>query len=307
MSSTKRICVTESLPSLCGLTCVVTWRGSNAPICTIEPDMSKVSLDLDVNLRSKNLQTMISKHMPPDKVSSKYGSRSIQMFLAETGAEMSLDPSNVEQPGFKDVWKSLRLKMLNAVLDYESSNHNLATPRATTIVHVQVSKYSMSRFALGIIRRSSYWDYRTFQQLDPEVQTNTNVAYESVCRNIETYLALNSDLKQNRKIALAAVQKKASLMTLCPLRTDKYFILEAMQAYSWPALMLKHIPDGLKYDKPFVLKAVSLDGTCFQWVAPELQKDKEVALAAVSQDRQVFELLCSALQTDKDILALLNQ
>ncbi len=303
--------MSESLPSLCGLTCVVTYLGSNAPVCTIQPNMSNVKLDLDAADRSDNLQQMIYKHMPLDRLdraSCCHGSASVRMFLAETGAEISQDPALGDKtPGFKDAWKSLWLSMLRAVLQHhESLKGSLEKPSAPLIVRVQVSKYSLSRFAIGKINDDSMWNEYNYKQLDKECQNNPAVAYASVCRNCNTYVALNTELRSSRKIALEAVQKKPSLISWCPLY-DKAFILAAVQVSSRALELLQHVPYEYRHDKPFVLELVSVNGTCIRWASPVLKEDKDVALAAVKQNIFMFDCLDSHLKADKDILALFNK
>jgi hypothetical protein len=196
-------------------------------LCTITS--KSVKLDVNATQRSRNLQMICNRYMPQCGLHDE-----VRLFLAETGAEISINPANSqhETPEFKEAWSFLRLKMLEAALKQERCSQLGSNEQPElTVVHVQVSTYSDFHFTLGRINTSKDWNLHDFNGLPEKKRDNFCVARASIKRDGKTYAYVNDHLLNNRKLALLAVTTDASNLLWVPRHflTDPEIVLAAMK------------------------------------------------------------------------------
>jgi len=102
------------------------------------------------------------------------------------------------------------------------------------------------------------------------------------------------ELCEDYDVVKQAVSKDGrSLQYAAPsLRGDKEIVLLAM--HNSGASAFKFACEELRYEKQFVLSAVSLDGLALQHVLPELMDDDDVVKAAVSRSKNALGVLAFA-------------
>ena len=183
---------------------------------------------------------------------------------------------------------------------------SLATSNQALKVYVtQHSPVALAVDALARAYRSGHWYLSMYTNMPPSVQCNPVVALAALdLRDSVTYgLRLPNELSTNKQFFLAAMSQSRCDNTLLQCFSDTFCDSEdiVFAAVVQDKHELYHASQRLKSCRTFVLKAVSVNGLCIQWAAPELKQDKEIALAAVWQNALAIQYLCKTLQNNQDI------
>ncbi len=161
-------------------------------------------------------------------------SEDVRLFLAETGAEISINPANSqpETPEFKKAWSFLEEKMQEAALKKERCSQLGSTQQPEpTVVHVQVSAYTDVHIVTGRINHATHWSRLDFIMLPEKFHDNFCVVSASIKRDGQTYCWLNERLRNNRRLALFAAKTDAENLWRIPdhFLTDPEIVLAAME------------------------------------------------------------------------------
>jgi hypothetical protein len=180
------------------------------------------------------------------------------------------------------------------------------------VANVFVTQHSQAALAIHRLRNQSCYRFDAaseYSKLPLDLQRNPSVALaalevqDTVVNTRSTLVDLPSELKSNKKFALAALGRVRHPYYVFvsidkELRKDEDIALALVAKHH--DLML-HLPLALRSSREFVLKAVSVNGKCVSYAAVHLQKDKAVGLAAARQCRAAFWCLDAELRCDDDI------
>jgi hypothetical protein len=175
------------------------------------------------------------------------------------------------------------------------------------VFDIYVTQHSPAAIAINkMARMSRFCRFYVYTGLPVTLQRNPAVALAALDLHDLIYVRLPNELKTNKQFALAATGRagKDTLKYFSDtLRDDEEVVLKAVARHE---MEMRHASLRLQTSKTFVLDAVSVNGRCIYWVAPEFRSDKEVALAAVRQNAAAFKFLIDTLKADKDILQICN-
>lgn len=131
------------------------------------------------------------------------------------------------------------------------------------------------------------------------------VVKELVSQNRSILQYLSSELRDNKQIALVAVNRDGCSLRYASdrLRDNEYFAIVAIKSiaiafhdacerlphsFAWAAinrdqLVLEYASPRIRNDREFVLDAMAMDRVCFCGASEELREDKEIVLAALNK------------------------
>ena len=165
-----------------------------------------------------------------------------------------------------------------------------------TTVDVFVTQHHPVALAISKLCLTTFVAH-VYESLPQTLRCNPSVAMVALVRSTYPYrdVKLPLELQSNKQFALAAMRRVETALTILhrfarTLGDDEDVVLAAVGRNKDELL---HASTRLKSCKTFVLKAVSVNGLCIQWAAPELKQDSEVAQAAVQQNKEATKYLCS--------------
>jgi len=130
----------------------------------------------------------------------------------------------------------------------------------------------------------------------------TQLKNEPINRVPEYFESLDSELKNNKWVVLAAVERHGIALQYASeeLRGDRDFVLEAVKKNG---LSLEYASEALKADYEVALEAVKEDWTSLQFVSDDLKDNRNVVLEAVKGSlRGGFKFASNNLRADRDFV-----
>jgi hypothetical protein len=136
---------------------------------------------------------------------------------------------------------------------------------------------------------------------DPTYRRSLPFILAAVLRDPRALVHAHSSLKDNRLIALAAVQQQGTyLHTLGEaMRRDKEVVLTAVNQ-DGAALQFAH--EQLKSDRLVVLAAIQQMPSAIRFASSNLKADRQIALAAVLKDGGLVRYLDDELKKDRIVV-----
>jgi len=144
-----------------------------------------------------------------------------------------------------------------------------------------------------------------FESLDSELKNNKLVVLAAVERHVLTLLYASVELRGDHEVVMAALRQSRSLFVLeyasNRLKGDKDFMLEAVRCHGFA---LYFASEELKGDRDVVLEAVRFDGNALQYASEALKGDRDVVMEAVKNDGNSLQYASEELRVDPDLLAI---
>jgi len=141
--------------------------------------------------------------------------------------------------------------------------------------------------------------------VDKSLKNYNDIVLAAIVKDPNMFEKIDSNLKKDKKIALAATKTKENFDKLRDeFKNDQDVILEAIKNEKsfGTSDIFKKVNETLKSNKNFIIKAVKLNGNIIQQVTNNFKKDKDVFLSAVQKNGYCLYYADDNLKKDKDVV-----